>query len=107
MKTIKVSYEVLKFNPDRWAKDETETKFIAGTKEFRDDKEAQKFLERLAKIKLQLACRCAGIIFRKGGDIFEPDHGYQCTPGGRKLKHKARGVSDKNKYKLKVEIQTV
>lgn len=73
---------------------------ITDLKAFNQDKEAEQFLARLAKIKMQLAFRCAGDQYNKPSDAFKRvTSGTSCE-----LKKAGRKASDKNVYKLSIEI---
>lgn len=81
------------------------TPLTRNLKAFTNDKDAEAFLERLAKIKMRLAFRCSGKRYKKTSDAFRRagyrTHGVLCTT---ELTRAGRETIDKNVYKLAVEI---
>lgn len=89
--------------------DSQTVKEFTGKREFTNDKQAEKFLERLAEFKLKLALRCANLNYTKKSDLFklEKQYGYKLPYKNYEYKYKAEQAIKANVYKLKLNIQTI
>lgn len=89
---------------DSFNDDSKPVKAFEGHREFDNDKDADKFLQRLAIFKMKLAFRCANEKFTKMSDGFKKSNSLY-TFGSYDYKKSANNAAKKNVYRMSVSIE--